>query len=605
MHSIAFRNALSTLMLMHGFLISASQNTVDSLKNVISSPVSYREKINAYLAFGENYALRNFDETLTIENEGILLAKRNNDPVSLANLKRYIGSSYYFKGNYTEAATYYYASISLLENTNEKKSLALAYNELAKLYRKTRTLPRASLNYDKALALFIQLKDSGGISMIQNESGVVFEYMNNYPEAIKRYTASYNIDKALKNGMGVSYALSNLAGVYTIQNKLTVAEAFLKEALEMRRHYNDRLALALIYSDVAANYYSQKKYAQATIYTDSSNNIAQIMKYPELQTANYKLLSDIFRETGDYKNAFIFLEKRTSLYDSLLDKDKLKQIEELNGKYETLKKEKIIQQQRFEINKRNYWITAGVIFLVLLSLAGFSSYKRNQLKQRAKLQEAILFQQEISTKAVMEAEENERERIAKDLHDGIGQMMSVAKMNLSALENDLMFSTEKQHFSYGKIMALVDDSCKEIRAVSHNMMPNALLKSNLAEALRTFVNQVDHPDLRIDLYTEGLEEKLNNNTETVLYRVIQECMNNVIKHAVATTLDISVIKDIDGISATVEDNGKGFDQAGIQYADGIGVKNIKSRILYLKGSVEFISAPGKGTLVSLHIPKEI
>ena len=168
-----------------------------------------------------------------------------------------------------------------------------------------------------------------------------------------------------------------------------------------------------------------------------------------------------------------------------------------------------------------------------------------------------------------------------------------------------MFSTEKQHFSYGKIMALVDDSCKEIRAVSHNMMPNALLKSNLAEALRTFVNQVDHPDLRIDLYTEGLEEKLNNNTETVLYRVIQECMNNVIKHAVATTLDISVIKDIDGISATVEDNGKGFDQAGIQYADGIGVKNIKSRILYLKGSVEFISAPGKGTLVSLHIPKGI
>ncbi len=605
MHSSAYRIALLTLMLLHGFLISTSQHPVDSLKNVINSRASYREKINAHLEFGEKYALRNFDETLTIENEGILLAEKNNDPVSIANLKRYIGSSYYFKGNYPEAATYFYASVSLLENTNEKRSLALTYNELAKLYRKTKILSRASLNYGKALALFIQLRDSAGISMIQNESGVVYEYMNNFPEAIKRYTASYNIDKALKNGMGVSYALSNLAGIYTSQNKLIVAEGFLKEALEIRRHYNDSLALALIYSDVAANYYSQKKFAQATIYTDSSNQIAHIMKYPELQTSNYKVLSDIFRETGDYKNAFLFLEKRTSLYDSLLDKDKLKQIEELNGKYETLKKEKIIQQQRFEINKRNYWITAGAIFLVLISLAGFSSYKRNQLKERAKLQEAILHQQDISTKAILEAEENERERIAKDLHDGIGQMMGVAKMNLSALENDLLFSNEKQHSSFEKIIALVDDSCKELRAVSHNMMPNALLKNNLAEALRTFANQVDHPDLRIDLYTEGLQEKLNNSTETVLYRVLQECVNNVIKHAGATTLDISVIKDNDGISATVEDNGKGFDQAGIQYAEGIGVKNIQSRILYLKGTVEFISAPGKGTLVSLHIPKEI
>ena len=589
-------------ILLHLFLISPAQDTSDSLKAIINSSKPYNEKIKAYQEYGDKYALKNFDETMRIEMEGIALALKNNDHAAMGNLKRYLGMACYFKGNYNVAAEYYYESVSMLEMTDQKRNLALVYNELGKLYRKTGILNRALLNYTKALQLFTQLNDSAGISMIENESGVVFEYMNDYKEAIKRYNTSYNISKLRKDNMGVSYALSNLAGVYTLQKKFAEAEGFLKEALEIRRNLNDSLAIAFVYQDVSANYFSQKKYDLAVLYADSSNSIAEQMHFPELQTNNYKILSDISKETGNYKQAFDFLEKRSELHDSIFDKEKFKQIEELNAQYETLKKEKIIQQQKFEINKRNYWITGAAIFLLLLSLAGFSFYKRSQLKQRAKMQQAILKEQEISTKAILETEENERQRIAKDLHDGIGQMMSVAKMNLSALENNLSFSNEKQQASYGRIITLVDESCREIRTVSHNMMPNALLKNNLAEALQTFSSQVDHPNLKIQLYTEGIEKKLDVNTETVLYRIIQECVNNVIKHANATTLDISVIKDNDGISATIEDNGKGFDYKHHDFSEGIGIKNIKSRMQYLKGTVEFVSSFNAGTLVSLHIP---
>ena len=200
------------------------------------------------------------------------------------------------------------------------------------------------------------------------------------------------------------------------------------------------------------------------------------------------------------------------------------------------------------------------------------------------------------------AEENERKRIAADLHDGVGQMMSAAKMNLSAFENDIPFTNDGQKQSFEKIISLVDESCKEIRAVSHQMMPNALLKSGLASAIKEFIDKIDTRVLKVNLHSEGLNERLDGNVETVLYRVIQECVNNVIKHSGANSLDISLIKDADGIAATIEDNGKGFNAKDKEKFEGIGLKNILSRIGFLKGTVDFDSSPGKGTLVAIHVP---
>lgn len=218
------------------------------------------------------------------------------------------------------------------------------------------------------------------------------------------------------------------------------------------------------------------------------------------------------------------------------------------------------------------------------------------------LQAEVMKQQDLATKAIINAEENERKRIAADLHDGVGQMMSAAKMNLSAFENEISFKDETQKVYFDKLIGLVDESCREIRSVSHQMMPNALLKSGLASAVKEFIDKIDTKIIKINLYTEGLNERLDGNIETVLYRVIQECVNNVIKHSGADKLDISLIKDADGIAATVEDNGKGFDMNDKLKFEGIGLKNITSRIEFLKGSVDFDSSPGKGTLIAIHVP---
>ena len=248
-------------------------------------------------------------------------------------------------------------------------------------------------------------------------------------------------------------------------------------------------------------------------------------------------------------------------------------------------------------------VMAGIGVLVVLGiLLAWSYYKRYRLKQESQLQAEILKQQELKARAILEAEENERQRIAKDLHDGVGQMMSAAKMNLSAIESELAFADSKQKENFEKAISLVDESCKEVRTVSHIMMPNALLRNSLGNAIHEFVNKLSNKTMQVHVYTEGLDEKMDTNVETVLYRVIQECVHNAMKHAQATNLDISLIRDKDGISGTVEDNGKGFDPADKENFEGIGLKNIITRIEYLRGTVDFDSAPGRGTVIAMHVP---
>ena len=153
-------------------------------------------------------------------------------------------------------------------------------------------------------------------------------------------------------------------------------------------------------------------------------------------------------------------------------------------------------------------------------------------------------------------------------------MMSAAYMNLQALKDQLKQISPDDAELFSKSLSLVKESCDEVRQVSHNMMPNALLVKGLAKAVQEFIGQINQRNLKINLSTEGIFQYLPTHVEGVLYRVIQESVNNVIKHAGATLLDISINQSEDGIDVMIEDNGKGFDMGQIQKV-GIGLSNIK------------------------------
>ena len=579
-----------------------AQVNVDSLRRVINSKQPYQEKITAYIKILENFETKNFDTTIIEGNKALALARKNTDSIAVAKIKRHIGVASYFQGKYDIAAKNYYESVAILEKANEKKELAPLYNELGKLYRKTRDLDKAMQNYEKAAALFKQLNDSAGVSMILNESGVVYEYKADYKEALNRYTASLNLAEARGDSLSVSYAVSNIAGIFVIEKKYTEAEKNLLRALNIRQLLKDSFAIALTYSDLGVAMNGKGDYIKATSYLQMSNKLAETLQYVELQSNNYSELASVAQRKGQYQEAYEYYLKRSYLRDSLYAMEKTKQIAELNTKYESAKKEQQIKEQHNRIRMQNF-LFIGIGGLALLTgLLINSQYRRNKLRQEAQMKTELMKQQEMAVKAVIEAEENERQRIAKDLHDGVGQMMSAAKMNLSAFESEVQFANDEQKKSLKKVIQLVDESCKEVRTVSHIMMPNALLKNNLAAAIHDFVNKLNNKTLQAHVNTIGLDERMDSNIETVLYRVMQECVHNAIKHAGATTLDISLIRDKDGISGTVEDNGKGFDAADKDNFEGIGLKNITTRIEYLKGTVDFDTAPGRGTVVAFHVP---
>jgi len=594
-----FATILTLVFVSTGF----SQPDPDSLRQVMNSNRPYDQQINAAIKLVESYQLKNFDSTIIEGDKALRLARKNTDSIAVAQLKRHIGVANYFSGKYDVAAKYLQEAIAILEKDKKNRSkLAPVYNDLAKLYRKTRDLDKALENYSNANAIYRSLNDTSGIAMILNESGVVYEYKYDYKEAVNRYTMSMHLAEKAGDSLSVSYSLSNIAGVYVIEKKYDLAEINLLRCLRIREILKDSFSMALAYSDLGVAMNAKGDYKKAIDYLTMSNRLAEKMRYPELQSNNYNELSAVSQKQGDFQKAFEYFNKRTALRDSLFNLEKTKEIQRLNSQYETARKEQQIQSQQSRIRMQNY-LMAGIGVLVILGLLlAFSYYKRYRLKQESQLQAEILKQQELKARAILEAEENERQRIAKDLHDGVGQMMSAAKMNLSAIESELAFTDPKQKENFEKAISLVDESCKEVRTVSHIMMPNALLRNSLGNAIHEFVNKLSNKTMQVHVYTEGLDEKLDSNVETVLYRVIQECVHNAMKHAQASNLDISLIRDKDGISGTVEDNGKGFDPTDKEKFEGIGLKNIITRIEYLRGTVDFDSAPGRGTVIAMHVP---
>lgn len=597
----------------------------------------------AYNSLGYNfYVNAKYDSAIYVFEQYRKISEQRNDHLNTGSAINNIGNVYIELGNYSKALGYYMQALEQRKIAGEKPDIAASYNNLGYVYKEIGEYDKAIENILISLRIFDEIHNDAGISYSHTFLGTVYALKKDYASALQHHTQALQIEQKINDKNGEAISLQSIASIYAEQkvydkaianfnaasqiyisigdkrqlalvkenvagiefkkNNIDSAFSLYKQALSLNKTIGNIRALSSNYNHIAECFLKQNNISAAKPYLDSALKYGtQTSKKEDLKNI-YKSLSDYYFAAGNFKEAFNNYKNYEALKDSLFNIENSKAIASMQTKYETEKKEKQIQEQQFDLAKKNYWIAGIASLLILASLLSFSYYRRYKLNQEKKLQTEIIKQQDLATKLVIEAEEKERKRIAGDLHDGVGQMMSAAKMNLSSFESKANFKTEEDRLDFEKIISLVDESCKEVRMVSHNMMPNALLKFGLSSAVKEFIDKIDHHVLKVNLHSEGLNERLDTNIETVLYRVIQECVNNVIKHSNANTLDISLIKDADGIACTIEDNGKGFDASQQLRFEGIGLKNIIARIEYLKGSVDFDSSPGKGTLVAIHVP---
>ena len=248
-------------------------------------------------------------------------------------------------------------------------------------------------------------------------------------------------------------------------------------------------------------------------------------------------------------------------------------------------------------------IKKSVACILIISLLTYRNYRQKQKLQQQRIIELETEKQLMATEAVLKGEEQERSRLAKDLHDGLGGMLSGIKYSFQTMKGNLIMTPDNQQ-AFERSMDMLDSSIKEMRRVAHNMMPEALVKFGLDTALKDFCNDINQSGaLKVNYQSIGLKDaEIDQMTAITIYRIVQELLNNTMKHAAAKTAIVQVSK-IDGLlSVTVEDDGKGFDTSILNKSKGIGWSNIQHRIEFLKGKLDVNSQKEKGTSVLIELP---
>jgi two-component system NarL family sensor kinase len=586
----------SFLVLFILAVIPCSGQNIDSLKKIVFSKSPAQKRLNAATQITSHSSLRNPNETFAIAKVGLGLAAKLDNKKALGFMWRDIGKAWYLTGSYDSTAYYYNKAAGILSKINQADVLADNYNELATQYAKLK-------NYDKALELYnrvISYAPKNGSRRVLmaalNQVGLLYETKHNYREALNYFMQSFDISYSLdfvkkaKENTSEAYSHNFMVDVMgSIKQKNESAQDILK-TIDTKKALNDTLALTINYFNLGLVYKSKRMYPQSLDALQSCLQYATKINYTDMQASAVNEIADLYGQTGDYRQALIYLKKHMAL-NALSNTKNSKSIDELQTKYEITQREDQLLQQQFEITKRNYWMTGIVIFILLILVIGFIYYKQTQLKQR-----------NIAMQAIIAAEESERRRIAQDLHDSVSQTMSAAKINLTVIGGELPFVDDEQRKRFEKVINLVDYGFKEVRTISHNMMPWALHKTGLAQVVKQFIENIENEAIAINFFSRGFDAPFDDTTEIILYRVLQESVNNVMKHANASRLDISLIRDKDNISLTIEDNGKGFDASNPGINKGMGLSNLRSRINFLNGKVELDSQVGKGTLVSVYIP---
>jgi signal transduction histidine kinase len=319
----------------------------------------------------------------------------------------------------------------------------------------------------------------------------------------------------------------------------------------------------------------------------------------------YLAMSTIKYAQQDFKGAVAWDDKWGAMEQIMKKQEMAEYAVDLEAKYATESKEAKIKLQASQLKQKstiNYILIGSAAALLIILLLLFINYRHKQKLQQQRIAELETQQQLTATEAVLKGEEQERTRLAKDLHDGLGGMLSGIKYSFNTMRGNLVMTPDNAQ-AFERSMDMLDSSIKEMRRVAHNMMPEALVKFGLDTALKDFCNDINNSGaLEISYQSMGIEGmEIDQTAAITIYRIVQELINNTMKHAVAKTAIVQITKANNQLAVTVEDDGRGFDTAILHQSKGIGWANIQSRIDFLKGKLDVNSKPGTGTSVHIEI----
>lgn len=550
--------------------------------------------------------LANYDSAIYYYKKALPYSVEANYRRGSGGLYINLGNAYQYKGEFNNVIDNYIKGIKIFEEIKDSSRLGMSYENLASFYSSLKNHDKEIEYLTKALHI-IPNNDDERLSYAFGDLGLAYLSTNQTEKAFANFKKADSISKRLDDNRLTFFAQRNFGEYYSSKKQFDKAIPYFENALTNINQVNDAYYKNDVLLQLGQTYSEVNEYAKAIHFLEEAVSLSKTNNALEIEQKAHWSLSNIYGILQKPEKAYQELKISTQLKDSLLNESHLKQINLLEKQYASEKKDKELakkqidlEHNQLELSKKQNEITLATIgsILLLLSILGLW-YVFRQRQKLKNIEISKLKQQQDITKlqALIEGEEKERNRLAQELHDGINGDLSSIKYQLSSVKTDDFSAESKSIFE--KTIAMIDFSCQQVRNISHNLSPMTIRDFGLITSIKNYCSKLEsiHP-IAINFQHFGNEISLPKSIETVIYRIVQELVNNIIKHADATNALVQINTHDDTMFITVEDNGKGFKNDSKN--SGIGLKNIASRIAFLNANFEE-EHNKNGTTFTIHI----
>lgn len=557
-----------------------------------------------------------YEKALDYYQQAIDLNKKDSNHV--AKNMNYIGRVYQNQSNYDIAMEHFVNALRISESRNDKAEIANSLGKISEIHSLQNNYKEAIEYATQALHINKETGNKRGLEANLNNLGDVHLKLGEYEKALQYFQESLKLLQEIAKKQEIASRLGNIGTAYFYLNDLEKAKEFYRKALDIETQLGNKRVVAYVLLNLGYVFKQQGDNKTAIEYFNKSLDISREIGKKNLMMISYLNLSQLHGNIGEFKKAYELHQAYATVNDSILGENSRKQLAEIQTKYETEKKEKeiallksdqIVKMQKLKENQARLQLltlVTIVLAVIVVFVTIFIRMYRQKLQANKLLSEkneeiqdqkmnVLMKNQKIELiKASVEAREQERHRVSKELHDGIGGSLAAIKLSLSRYEDDARLN---------EVIKSLDKTCQEVRTLSHDLIPPNILNSIYTVLLEDYISKVSalHPiELSFHCYPEDEINGLDEIIQAELYRIIQELLSNMIKHSKASSGSVQISKPGDCVNLMVEDNGIGFSLN--KKMNGIGLLNIQSRVKKLNGKVQFDTNINRGTIVNIDIP---
>lgn len=631
-------------------IAQTSQNTplIDSLsivysKNVYENPHLAKEAALQWLDESEKlemdlqvaralYALGNlgnisgdYKSTIKYSHDAITLLKSLKVEKGLAACYNILGTGYKNLGEYPKSMDSFVECLNYAKQTENRVQEANAYQNIATLYLLQNEYKKSAENLDRAANLYRELGDDDGVLTTLFNFANILKEEGKFDQARKHYQTVLGYREREGNKAVIAYVNINLSQMLVEEERCAEAVISLEKTLILLKELQFNSDIAIVLNDLGLCESKLGHTQKAIKYFQQALEIGEEHSLLMYNSNIYKNLSQLYQGEKDYKNALKFYQKSITTVEEQNSLDKEKYVANIQERYETQLKEtriKLLEKEQklseAELQKaeltvkrqrivRNAFIAGFVLILLTLIVLRFFYVQRLRAQKELSLQQEENAKQQINQmikdhklsviERYQEGQDEERSRLAREIHDGIGSDLAGIKI---AFEHYAEQHEEKQQSK--RIASAINNACIDVRGLSHQLHPLPFSKIGFTSFLHDFINQISEKstvEIKAFFFPE---EDIDSLPEVLLadtYRIVQELVNNILRHAEATQAEVQLTKHEDHLNIVINDNGKGFQKNKKQ---GIGLRNIKERLHKMEGTLDIDSGSASGTSIMIDIP---